>query len=634
MVPKQPMLATKNGFLSALRLVPLAGLLLICGCTPPGPRALLKGEKLIQEEKWEEAILTLQKAAQLLPNNAQAWNHLGLAYHGNHQPELALKCYKSALWLDRNLAAARYNLGCLLLEQNDVPGALEQLTSFTFLQPSSPEGWIKMGTAQMRSRRPDLAEKNFKTALDLRSNDPEAFNNLGLIHLQRKRTQEAMAYFTSALVQNTNYGPALLNLGVLSQQNPSTRGQALQYYRRYLALQPKPLDWEKVQAVSAQLDLELNPPPLQLNPIAHAPVKTNAPLPVTNALAQVRISPTKPPPVQTVVTQIQIVSITQMVHAVTSAPPRLAQQVSAPAEHPALIINKPVAVAENPVTKPAPKPSNLEISHVQADLVVRPPPELAPVTPAALNHPRRTGFDEQKTVPPADQTSIVGSSATTGGKTTFLTKLNPFGGKAKPVGEPAPSSKEKVTSVDLSTHSLPVTLPEPVPVARYAYISPEKPGSGLRKEAEKFYIEGVKLHKAGSLRDAVANYQKAIQWDPSYFEACFNLGLAAYERGQMKQSLAAYEYALVLNPDSVDARYNFALALKQAGYPQDAAEELLKVVRLRPNEARGHYSLGNVYANQLKQMPDAREHYQKALELNPSHPQASEIRFWLAHNLQ
>jgi tetratricopeptide (TPR) repeat protein len=632
MVPKQPMLATKNRFMSALRVVPLAGMLLICGCTPPGPRALLKGEKLIQEEKWEEAILTLQKASQLLPNNAQAWNHLGLAYHGNHQPELALKCYKSALWLDRNLAAARYNLGCLLLEQNDVSGALEQLTSFTFLQPSSPEGWIKLGTAQMRNRRADLAEKSFKTALDLHPNDPEAFNNLGLIHLQRKRTQEAMAFFTSALAQSPNYGPALLNLGVLNQQNPATRGQALQYYRRYLALQPKPLDWEKVQAVSAQLDLDLNPPPLQLNPIVHVPAKTNAPLTVSNALAQAKLSPVKPAPGPTVVTQIQIVSITQMVHAATSAPIRVAQQAP-PAINPPLPTNKPVLVAENPVVKPVAKPA-IEVSHVQQDLVVKPPQEVALVSPPSTPPVARTVLTEPKTAPAAELTTAPVVTPTNAVKPGFLTKLNPFGGKSKPPADSASASKEKVTSVDLNTQSLPGSALEPVPVARYVYISPEKPGSGVRKEAEKFYIEGVKLHKAGSLRDAVANYQKAIQWDPSYFEACYNLGLAAYERGQMKQSLAAYEYALALNPESVDARYNFALALKQAGYPLDAAEELLKVVRLRPNEARAHYSLGNLYANQLKQMPDAREHYQKALELNPSHPQASETRFWLAHNLQ
>ena len=64
------------------------------GCQPPGPRALLKGEKLIHEGKYEQAIEKLQIASRLLPKNAQAWNFLGLAYHGNKQPEPAWRAYR------------------------------------------------------------------------------------------------------------------------------------------------------------------------------------------------------------------------------------------------------------------------------------------------------------------------------------------------------------------------------------------------------------------------------------------------------------------------------------------------------------------------------------------------------------
>src|SRR5436190_21776831 len=35
-------------------------LMIICGCTPPGPRALLKGERLILEGKYEHAVEPLR----------------------------------------------------------------------------------------------------------------------------------------------------------------------------------------------------------------------------------------------------------------------------------------------------------------------------------------------------------------------------------------------------------------------------------------------------------------------------------------------------------------------------------------------------------------------------------------------
>src|SRR5882762_1826624 len=87
------------------------GTIALTACGPPGPRALLKGEHLIREGKYEQAVEKLQQATQLLPKNAQAWNHLGLAYHGNNQPLQAIRAYRQAITLDNKLAAARFNLG-------------------------------------------------------------------------------------------------------------------------------------------------------------------------------------------------------------------------------------------------------------------------------------------------------------------------------------------------------------------------------------------------------------------------------------------------------------------------------------------------------------------------------------------
>src|SRR2546427_6838979 len=142
-------------------------LFVVCSCAPPGPRALLKGERLIREGKYEQAIESLQKATRLLPKNAQAYNHLGLALHGNKQFAPAQAAYQKALALDHKLAAARYNLGCLYLDQNELAAAIDQLTSYSLLQPAAANGWLKLGTAQLRAHQLDAAEKSFKTSLSL-----------------------------------------------------------------------------------------------------------------------------------------------------------------------------------------------------------------------------------------------------------------------------------------------------------------------------------------------------------------------------------------------------------------------------------------------------------------------------------
>src|SRR4051812_24534685 len=126
------MLATKNSpALPALLALTLLSLSALTGCTPAGPRALLDGERLLNEQKYSQAATKLELATRLLPANAQAWNHLGLAYHKAGQPSDALKAYEQARRLDPNLSAARYNLGCLLLEQDNPQAAATELTGYT-----------------------------------------------------------------------------------------------------------------------------------------------------------------------------------------------------------------------------------------------------------------------------------------------------------------------------------------------------------------------------------------------------------------------------------------------------------------------------------------------------------------------
>jgi tetratricopeptide (TPR) repeat protein len=168
--------------------------------------------------------------------------------------------------------------------------------------------------------------------------------------------------------------------------------------------------------------------------------------------------------------------------------------------------------------------------------------------------------------------------------------------------------------------------------SRYAYKSPAKPAVGDRSAAERAFAQGVPAQEARRLPEAVQAYRQAARLDPSLFEAHYNLGLVFTQAGNLPAALAAYEDALAIQPRSLDARYNFALVLKQANYITDAVIELERVVASYPNETRAHLALGNLYAQQFHQPAKARQHYLKVLEVEPRHPQASEIRYWLAAN--
>jgi tetratricopeptide (TPR) repeat protein len=169
-------------------------------------------------------------------------------------------------------------------------------------------------------------------------------------------------------------------------------------------------------------------------------------------------------------------------------------------------------------------------------------------------------------------------------------------------------------------------------VARYPYRSPPVPKPGNRSEAERRLAQGVRAQERNRLSEAMEEYRQATIADPSFGDAYYNLGVAAYEAGDLAQCLSAYEYTLAISPASPKARFNFAVALQKANYPRDAAGELERLLADNASETRAHFMLANLYAQQLGEPARAREHYLRLLELEPQHPQATAIRYWLEAN--
>jgi len=251
------MLVIKNmRYGSAIAVLALA--VFLSGCGPPGPRALLKGRKALERGDYPGAVEELKTATSLMATNAQAWNYLGVADQYDGQPADAVLAYQRALTLDRDLMEAHFNLGCLWLEQNRPDVARTEFMAYVLRRSKAPEGWTKLGVAQLRLRDLTAAEKSFSTALAIETNDAEALNGLGLAQMQRSRPREAAQYFAAATKAQPDYAPALLNLATVARQYLRDNALALQNYQAYLALTPRRADWDQVNAIADNLERQAN----------------------------------------------------------------------------------------------------------------------------------------------------------------------------------------------------------------------------------------------------------------------------------------------------------------------------------------------------------------------------------------
>ncbi len=613
MLPRTPMLAKKNpAWLRGNFFLALALLLLLTSCAPPGPRALLKGRRLLEREDYAAAVEELRLATSLLSSNAQAWNYLGVAYHHLGQVTNAVQAYQRALFYDHNLPEPHFNLGCLWLEQNRPDRARGELTTYTQLRVNSAEAWLKLGTACLRTRDPATATNSFNVALRLTGQNPEALNGLGLAYLQRNRAREAAQYFQAALKQSPNYRPALLNLAVVSQQYLNDPAAALRAYRQYLALSPRAVDWNSVNSVAQGLERQLAPPPRSSPTNVAMPAPANSNAAKAPLAAVVKTNTTREPE--------PVVSAVTAPPANVPPPTPKVEVVHVPPEP--IIKSAPdgvVPTAAPPAIVPAPPP-------VAASTTTVGPSTNAPAAPvvAAAPRPQKRSFFQR--LNPLNLLRRDTKAA------PGPTPLPPTGAnsQAAPVAAAAPAAAVIASATRMAEPAGEGAAP--VAWSRYSYHSPPTSAPGDRTAAVAAFAQGAQAQREHRLAQAAQAFTQATQLDPSYFEAQFYLAWVLYEQKSYEASLAAYENALALQPDSVAARYSFALALKAAHYPLDAANELEKVLVSNPKETRAHLALANLCAEQLRDPARARQHYLKVLELDPHHPQASDIRFWLAAN--
>jgi tetratricopeptide (TPR) repeat protein len=667
---------------------------------------LLDGERLIGQGQFEQAVEKLRVAVNLMSTNAQAWNHLGLAFHGAGQPAQALVAYQRALACDPNLATASFNLGALYLEQNNLAAAIPSLTTFTLLQPSSVEGRLMLASAQWRARQLDAAERTYREALQLDPHLAEALNGLGMIDVQRRRYADARAQFLAALGAQPHYPPALLNLAVVSHRHLNQRTFALEKYRQYVALEPPAPNRDDVAIIASNLDTELNPPP-RLDPtnlVARLLAPTNAPTRVSDAASARPAGGASAagPAGASLPARALSVPLPGSASSSTSAALRPATRITesrpsaapaAAATTPASAAARPPDAASAPARSVAIPPSRQEppaaprVVQVQDEPPIRTVPDVAGASPGLASAPAASpstapGGSGLSATPAASPAGITAAAAAPDAvapnsapgpaaqkpsaparKRTIVQKLSPGSWFAPKARKPTPlpdsgriqtpsarvpaatqltkaeptqprSAPESAASADVPAPA-PATSPSPPPrpaATRYTYAAPAAPAPGNRKVASAAFQQAQRAQRAGSLAEAADAYGRAAQADPAWFEAQYNLAVASYAAGRLTQALESYEVALALQPDSLSARYNFALALLKARHPQDAAQELERVLSQHPDEARAHFTLAGILAEDLFQGAGARRHYERALELDPQHPQAAAIRAWLADN--
>jgi len=147
----------------------------------------------------KDALFALQKAAGLLPDDAEAQNNLGLALQDLRQFDSAVACYRRALKINPNDAAICNSLGTALQDMGQFDAAVDSYRLAVRLKPDYVIAHNNLGIAFQELRRYDDAVTCYRRALEIKPDYADAHRNLGIALVRLGQLDEAIASYLLSL---------------------------------------------------------------------------------------------------------------------------------------------------------------------------------------------------------------------------------------------------------------------------------------------------------------------------------------------------------------------------------------------------------------------------------------------------
>jgi tetratricopeptide (TPR) repeat protein len=151
------------------------------------------------QRRYKEAVVKLDKATQLDPRSARAWDSLGLAFDMQGQREHALGAFDKAVKLNHAQTHPSpwppHDLGYLLLRLEKPAEAEAALRESLRYPPKLAQTHYYLGRALEKEGRDTEAVEEYRSAVSADTSSPDACYSLAMLYRKLHRGPEAQAMF-------------------------------------------------------------------------------------------------------------------------------------------------------------------------------------------------------------------------------------------------------------------------------------------------------------------------------------------------------------------------------------------------------------------------------------------------------
>ena len=135
----------------------------------------------------------------------------------------------------------------------------------------------------------------------------------------------------------------------------------------------------------------------------------------------------------------------------------------------------------------------------------------------------------------------------------------------------------------------------------------------------EYKTRGFLAYERGDYKDAITDYDIAIDKNPNYAEAYYWRGLVKRRlKRPYEAAIADYSHAIRLNSNYAEAYYERGASKYNLKQYEEAINDLNETVRLKPDYVKAYYARGRV-KYYLEQYEEAIVDYSHAIRLDPKH---------------
>jgi predicted O-linked N-acetylglucosamine transferase (SPINDLY family) len=196
------------------------------------------GVVLRQQGQISDSLYPMQKAAELLPDDAEAHSNLGVTLMNQGLLADAILSYRRALELYPDYTDVHHNLGLTLMTLGQLMEASDCFRRVLELNPNYSDAYYNLGRIFQEQGQPSEAEDYYRRVLETHPELSDVHSNLAWVLHNQGRLSEAEASYRYALALNPQDVKAYSHLGLILQ----TQGrlpEAQQCYQQALLIYPQ-----------------------------------------------------------------------------------------------------------------------------------------------------------------------------------------------------------------------------------------------------------------------------------------------------------------------------------------------------------------------------------------------------------